>query len=111
MRHRGADGAPGARHPSSVVLGSVARPRLRHLRHRAWACGCGRLLRGGVLVTSDLAGLGWRAVFFVNVPFGLVILAAASRIMPPVPRRAGTRLDVPGAIVLFAGLLCLIGPR
>jgi predicted MFS family arabinose efflux permease len=30
--------------------------------------------------------------------------------MPSVPRRAGTRLDVPGAIVLFAGLLCLIGP-
>jgi len=65
---------------------------------------------GGVLVTLDLAGLGWRAVFFVNVPFGFVIMAAAWRIMPQVPRRAGTRLDVPGAIVLFVGLLCLIGP-
>jgi MFS family permease len=65
---------------------------------------------GGVLVTSDLAGLGWRAVFFVNVPLGLIIVAAAWRIMPSVPRRAGTRLDVPGAIVLFCGLLCLIGP-
>jgi predicted MFS family arabinose efflux permease len=30
--------------------------------------------------------------------------------MPAVPRRAGTRLDIAGAIVLFAGLLCLIGP-
>ena len=29
--------------------------------------------------------------------------------MPSIPRRAGTRLDVPGAIVLFTGLLCLIG--
>jgi MFS family permease len=65
---------------------------------------------GGVLVTLDLAGLGWRAVFFVNVPFGLIIMAAALRIMPQVPRRAGTRLDVPGALVLFVGLLCLIGP-
>jgi MFS family permease len=65
---------------------------------------------GGVLVTMDLAGLGWRAVFFVNVPFGLIIMAAASAIMPSVPRRAGMRLDVPGAIVLFMGLLCLIGP-
>ncbi|MDB5605432.1 MAG: transporter [Bradyrhizobium sp.] len=65
---------------------------------------------GGVLVTSDLAGLGWRAVFFVNLPFGLIIIAAAFRIMPSVPRRAGTRLDIPGAIVLFTGLLCLIGP-
>jgi MFS family permease len=65
---------------------------------------------GGVLVTLDLAGLGWRVVFFVNVPFGLMIIAAGWRIMPPVPRCAGTRLDIPGAILLFVGLLCLIGP-
>jgi EmrB/QacA subfamily drug resistance transporter len=72
--------------------------------------GAAGFVLGGVLVTSDLAGLGWRAVFFVNVPLGLIIVAAAWRIMPSVPRRAGTRLDVPGAIVLFCGLLCLIGP-
>jgi EmrB/QacA subfamily drug resistance transporter len=65
---------------------------------------------GGALVTLNLAGFGWRVVFFVNVPCGLLITAAALRIMPSVPRRAGTRLDVPGAIVLFVGLLCLIGP-
>jgi MFS family permease len=72
--------------------------------------GAAGFLLGGVLVTSDLAGLGWRAVFFVNLPFGLIIMAAAWRMMPSVPRRAGTRLDLPGAIVLFTGLLCLIGP-
>jgi len=49
-------------------------------------------------------------VFFVNVPFGAVIIAAAWKIMPSFQRRAGTRLDIPGAIVLFLGLLCLIGP-
>jgi MFS family permease len=65
---------------------------------------------GGVLVTSNLAGLGWRAVFFVNVPFGLIIVALAMWIVPSVPRRTGTRLDVSGAVVLFGGLLCLIGP-
>ena len=72
--------------------------------------GAAGFLLGGILVTSDLAGLGWRAVFFVNVPFGAVIMAAAFRIMPTVPHRAGTRLDIAGAIVLFLGLLCLIGP-
>jgi predicted MFS family arabinose efflux permease len=65
---------------------------------------------GGILVTLDLAGLGWRAVFFVNVPIGLIIVAAAWLTMPQVRRRAGTRLDIPGAMVLFAGLLGLIGP-
>src|SRR6266436_2367437 len=65
---------------------------------------------GGARVTHDHAGLGWRVVFFVNVPFGLFIVAAGMRIMPSAPRRPGTRLDIPGAIVLFVGLLCLIGP-
>ena len=72
--------------------------------------GAAGFLLGGALVTLDLAGLGWRTVFFVNVPFGLAIIVAALKIMPPVPRRAGTRLDIPGAVALFAGLLCLIGP-
>jgi EmrB/QacA subfamily drug resistance transporter len=72
--------------------------------------GAAGFLLGGILVTLDLAGFGWRAVFFVNVPFGATIIAAAWKIMPTVPRRAGTRLDIPGAIVLFLGLLCLIGP-
>jgi MFS family permease len=72
--------------------------------------GAAGFLLGGLLVTIDLAHSGWRSVFFVNVPFGLVIVAAAWRIMPTVPRRAGTRLDIAGSGVLFVGLLCLIGP-
>src|SRR6201991_3747021 len=43
-------------------------------------------LLGGRRVTLDLAGLGWRAVFFVNVPFGAVIIAAAWKIMPSFQR-------------------------
>lgn len=72
--------------------------------------GAAGFLLGGLLVTIDLAHTGWRSVFFVNVPCGLVIAAAAWRIMPSVPRRAGTRLDIKGSVVLFAALLCLIGP-
>ena len=72
--------------------------------------GAAGFLLGGVLVTSDIAGLGWRVVFFVNVPVGIVIMATALAIMPTVPRRVSTQLDIPGAIVLFTGLLCLIGP-
>jgi MFS family permease len=75
-----------------------------------WLAGAGGFALGGILVTLDLDGLGWRTVFFVNVPFGMAIIAAALKIMPSVPRRAGTKLDVPGAVVLFTGLLCLIGP-
>lgn len=65
---------------------------------------------GGLLVTLDLGGFGWRAIFFVNGPVGLIIIAAAVLIVPQAPRRPGTRLDLPGAVILFVGLLGIIGP-
>jgi len=62
---------------------------------------------GGLLISAS----GWRSVFLVNVPVGLLALAgvrAARRALPPgageghPDRRA--RLDVPGLILLAAGL-------
>jgi EmrB/QacA subfamily drug resistance transporter len=65
---------------------------------------------GGWLVTLDLGGAGWRSIFLVNLPIGLVVAAAAARLMPESTRRAGTGLDMPGAALLFIALICLIGP-
>ena len=45
------------------------------------AAACGQLL-GGVLIRADIAGLGWRSVFLVNVPVGLVTLALVRRVLP-----------------------------
>lgn len=72
--------------------------------------GAAGFLLGGWLVTLDVAGLGWRSVFFVNVPCGFAIAAAAAGLMPPAARRPGTRLDIAGAMILFVGLLGVIGP-
>jgi MFS family permease len=65
---------------------------------------------GGILVTADLFGTGWRPVFLVNIPAGLAVLAVASRRLPPGPAAAGARLDVTGAGWLAAGILALIIP-
>jgi EmrB/QacA subfamily drug resistance transporter len=72
--------------------------------------GAAGFLVGGALVWLNVAGFGWRSVFLVNVPVGLAITAAAFGFMPHIPRRPGVQLDVAGAAVLFAGLLCLVGP-
>jgi EmrB/QacA subfamily drug resistance transporter len=72
--------------------------------------GAAGFLLGGLLVSFDLKGIGWRIVFFVNVPVGLLIITAAWRVMPRAPQHIGTRLDIAGALVLFVGLLALIGP-
>jgi predicted MFS family arabinose efflux permease len=65
---------------------------------------------GGWLVTLNVAGLGWRSIFCVNVPIGAGIALAAAWLMPAMPRNVGTRLDLRGAVVLFIGLLGLIVP-
>ena len=49
---------------------------------------------GGALVTLDVAGLGWRMVYFVNAPFGVAVAVAAWRLMPSVPQHPGSRLDL-----------------
>ena len=67
-------------------------------------------IAGGWLVALNIAGLGWRSIFGINVPIGAAIVLAASFLMPPMPRNAETTLDMPGAAVLFAGLLGVIVP-
>lgn len=53
--------------------------------------------------------LGWRSVFYVNVPVALVGFALAYVIISDPPRPAGRRsLDLPGAIFLSAGLTGLL---
>jgi MFS family permease len=65
---------------------------------------------GGILVSADLLGTGWRPVFLVNVLPGLAVLALAAGRLPRGPRAAGARLDLGGAGWLAAGMLALIIP-
>ncbi|MGN7860780.1 MFS transporter [Microbacterium sp. 22303] len=64
---------------------------------------------GGGLIEADLFGSGWRSVFLVNVPIGVVALIVAWRILP---RRSGDRevtIDPVGAAIIIgsSGLLVL----
>lgn len=65
---------------------------------------------GGVLVSADLLGTGWRPVFLVNVPVGLFLLAVGGRVLPrgtgAGPERA-RGLDLPG-LVLLGAAVCLV---
>ena len=62
------------------------------------------VLAGGVLTTW----LGWRSVFLVNVPVGVVALLSVHLVARDEPRRRfGRELDVPGAALAVAGLVTL----
>jgi EmrB/QacA subfamily drug resistance transporter len=65
------------------------------------ACGAAvGVLVGGVLTSSA----GWRWVFFVNVPIGLVVFLLLARLVPADrPAGARGRIDVLGALLVTAG--------
>lgn len=65
---------------------------------------------GGVLIHADPAGLGWRAIFLVNVPVGLVALAAGARLIPDSRPDRTKRLDPVGTVVLTGALVALFYP-
>jgi hypothetical protein len=89
----------------------AARARALSLYSAVIACGAvvGQVL-GGVLVSADLFGTGWRPVFLVNVPVGLVLLVIAARWLPTDHGEPGRKLDPAGVGTLSVAILLLIVP-
>ena len=65
---------------------------------------------GGWLVDADLWGLGWRTVFLINVPVGIVIIALAARVVPETRSPRPMRLDLVGVVLLSAVVLAFMVP-
>ncbi|WP_326691137.1 MFS transporter [Streptomyces sp. NBC_01795] len=67
-------------------------------------------LLGGVFVAYDVFGLGWRAVFLVNVPIGVAALFAAYVLVPETKSDFPLRMDLLGVLLVSASLLLLLYP-
>ncbi|MEU5306450.1 MFS transporter [Streptomyces noursei] len=65
---------------------------------------------GGLLVSVDLAGSGWRAVFLVNVPIAAVAWLLAARTVPETRSPHPSRVDAPGTALLALALISLLLP-
>ena len=67
---------------------------------------------GGLILATFAGPDGWRWIFYVNLPIGLVALALAARLLPAAPRAAwrGVHLDLVGSLLLGAGVLSLLLP-
>ncbi len=68
---------------------------------------------GGLIIAAFGEENGWRAIFLVNVPIGLVALVFVARLVPGRTGRPGDpadRIDLVGAALLGAAVLCVLYP-
>jgi EmrB/QacA subfamily drug resistance transporter len=65
---------------------------------------------GGILIRADVAGLGWRTIFWINVPIGAAALLAAPRLIPESRDQHASRLDLTGVTLITACLIAVVLP-
>ena len=95
----------------SIILTTFAEGTERNHALSVWAAVAGAggavgLLLGGVIVDA----LGWRWVFFVNVPVGAAMLALTPRIVPESRTEGAAQrgYDVQGAVAITLGTISLV---
>lgn len=98
---------------SLIQLNFAGAARARALSLYAAVIGLGVVIgqvAGGLLVSADLFGTGWRPVFLINVPVGVVLVFAGLRLLPQGKPPKPKGLDIAGLLTLTASLLLLVVP-
>src|SRR6202023_1856143 len=62
------------------------------------------------LIQANVFGLGWRAIFLVNVPVGVIALIVAAVVVPQARGQRRPPLDPLGAIGVSGGLALALVP-
>ena len=98
--------------PNSLALLSHAYvdERARGRAVGVWAAGASLALTAGPLIGGGLITLiGWRSIFFVNLPIGLAGLWLTWRFAGETTQSAQREIDLPGQIAAIAALGTLAG--
>ncbi|MEV6015367.1 MULTISPECIES: MFS transporter [unclassified Streptomyces] len=96
--------------PSTLTILTSAVPEgaARARAIATWtAVGAGGGAAGGLVGGLLVDGLSWRWVLLINVPVGAIVLAGAARRLTESRAGDGRRLDLPGALLVTAGLATL----
>lgn len=95
----------------SIVLSEFEEGKERNTAMGIWAAVASGGAAAGVLLGGVLTQyLNWRWNFFVNVPVGIIVALAATRLLP---RHIGeehkkVKLDLPGAALATSGLMAVV---
>ena len=93
--------------PSTLTILTSAVPEgaARARAIATWtAVGAGGGAAGGLVGGALVDGLSWRWVLLINVPIGALVLAGSIRWLVESRNGDGRRLDLPGALLVTAGL-------
>jgi MFS family permease len=102
--------------PQVLALITAAFPPRERSRALSWygaTMGLGFVsgqILGGGLIQSNVFGLGWRAIFLVNVPVGVAAVAIAASVVPHARGQRRPRLDPLGAVGISASLALALVP-
>ncbi|GHE05329.1 MFS transporter [Streptomyces alanosinicus] len=67
-------------------------------------------LTGGVILALASGAQGWRWIFYVNVPIGVLAVLLGRRLLPSTRRSGRGSVDLPGVLLLGLGVLALMFP-
>jgi EmrB/QacA subfamily drug resistance transporter len=67
-------------------------------------------ITGGAILALASGPQGWRWIFYVNVPIGVLAVLLGRRLLPRTRRSGRGHLDVPGILLLGLGVLALMYP-
>lgn len=67
-------------------------------------------LLAGALVSADLFGLGWRAIFAINIPLGIAGLLIGTRFLPASRPDRTLGIDYLGCALGVLAMVCLVFP-
>ena len=65
---------------------------------------------GGFIIDGNIASTGWRAVFLVNIPIGLINIALAWKYLPRRASDHSIKIDLLGSLLIIASSALLLLP-
>jgi EmrB/QacA subfamily drug resistance transporter len=93
---------------SLSLLAGAVEPRRRPLAIGVWGGIAGLGVAAGPLIGGAVVeGWSWQAIFWINVPVGILALPLALLVLPNT-RGARLRLDIPGVLLVGLGVLGLV---
>lgn len=108
--------AGGLLHPQVLALLGLQFAGAKRAKAFAWyamamgLAGISGQLLGGALVELDLAGLGWRSCFLINLPIAALGIGGVVALVEERGALGSGRIDVIGMLLAAAALLALITP-